>query len=81
MTSAPTAQAHVHAPAALLLNAAQAAAVCGVSRSFWWLLHSSGRCPLPVFLGRRRLWRADELADWCAAGCPPRTRWAWGATR
>ena len=61
--------------APLLLDARAASALCGVSVRTWWALHSAGRTPLPVRLGRRTLWRADELADWCKAGCPARDRW------
>ena len=61
--------------APLLLDARAASALCGVSVRTWWALHSAGKTPLPVRLGRRTLWRADELADWCKAGCPARGRW------
>ena len=63
------------APAPLLLDAKAAAKVCGVSRSHFLAMHSAGKVPLPVRLGRRTLWRADELADWISAGCPARDRW------
>jgi predicted DNA-binding transcriptional regulator AlpA len=41
----------------------------------WWSLNTAGKTPLPVRLGRRTLWRAEELAEWCRAGCPSRDRW------
>jgi predicted DNA-binding transcriptional regulator AlpA len=62
----------------LLLNASQAAALCGVSRRTWWTLHSAGRTPMPVRLGHRTLWPAVGpcgLEAWVAAGCPTRDRW------
>lgn len=59
----------------LLLDAKAAAKLCGVSARTWWALRSAGKTPLPVRLGRRTLWRAGELADWCRAGCPGRDRW------
>jgi len=59
----------------LLVGAIEAARLCGVSERTWWTLHAGGRCPLPVRLGRRTLWRADELPAWIAAGCPARDRW------
>lgn len=58
----------------LLVGAADAAAMCGVSRSTWWAFHSSGRVPAPIRLGGRTLWRADELRHWVDAGCPARER-------
>lgn len=63
------------APTPLLLDAKDAARLCGVSARTWWSLHAAGRCPLPVRLNRRTLWRRDELAAWIAAGCPARDRW------
>ena len=63
------------APSPLLLDAKAAARLCGISRSHFLALHSSGRVPLPVRLGRRTLWRAPELAAWIQAGCPARDRW------
>jgi hypothetical protein len=62
----------------LLLSADQAASACRVSERTWWTLHSAGKTPLPVRLGRRTLWPAvgpGGLEAWVAAGCPPRERW------
>ena len=61
--------------APLLLDSEQAAILCGVGRSLWWSLHSAGRVPLPVKLGRRTLWRREELESWIRAGCPARDKW------
>ena len=38
-------------------------------------LHSSGRLPRPIRLGRSVRWRADELRAWLDAGAPSRERW------
>ena len=63
-------------PPPLLVDATTAATLCGgISQRTWWSLHAAGKTPLPVRLGRRTLWRVDELADWCKAGCPSRDRW------
>ena len=62
-------------PEKLLLNAAETAAMIGVHRTHIYALHNSGRLPLPVRLGRRTLWRAEELRDWTRAGCPDRRKW------
>ncbi len=60
----------------LLLSAEDAADLLGIGRSHFYALHSSGRLgPQPVRLGRRTLWRADELRAWCEEDCPPRVRW------
>ncbi len=63
------------AVAPLLLDAKAAAALCGISERSWWSLNSAGKTPLPVRLGRRTLWRRDEIAAWTEAGCPARSRW------
>lgn len=70
----------------LLVNASQAAVLCGVSMRTWWALHAAGKTPPSVRLGRRTLWRAAGpvgLEAWIAAGCPARDRWepARGARR
>jgi predicted DNA-binding transcriptional regulator AlpA len=59
----------------LLCRASEAARLCGVSRSHWLLLHSSGRVPLPLKLGNRTLWSREELAAWIRCGAPSRERW------
>jgi predicted DNA-binding transcriptional regulator AlpA len=61
--------------ASLLIDADEAAALANVSRSTWWKLHASGRCPAPVKLGGRTLWRREELRRWVDHGCPSRARW------
>ena len=64
---------------AALLDARGAAAMCGISRSLWLALHNSGGIPLPVRLGRRVLWRREELSAWIKAGCPSRQVWHAGS--
>jgi len=59
----------------ILTDAKRAVALCGVSARHWATLHSEGLVPAPVRLGRRVLWRAEELRPWARAGCPPRRRW------
>jgi len=60
----------------LLLSAVETAALLGIARSHLYALHSSGRLPIPIKLGRRSLWRKNELEAWVQAGCPARSRWA-----
>jgi excisionase family DNA binding protein len=60
----------------LLLSADDAAALLGIGRSHFYGLHSSGRLgPMPVRLGKRSLWRRDELENWVASDCPSRQQW------
>lgn len=76
--AAPPAPAAGRAPPPLLVDAREAARLCGVGRTLWLQLASAGRVPMPVRLGRRTLWRCrgpGGLAEWVAAGCPGRDRW------
>jgi excisionase family DNA binding protein len=60
----------------LLLSVEEAARKLGLKRSHFYALHSSGRLgPLPIKLGKRSLWRRDELEDWVAHDCPVRQVW------
>jgi predicted DNA-binding transcriptional regulator AlpA len=59
----------------LLLKAPAAAVLCSVSLRTWRAWDAAGRIPLPVRVGRSTFWRADELRDWVAAGCPDRETW------
>ena len=54
----------------LLLSAVEAAKTLGISIRLLQSLNSSGRLPLPVRLGRRTLWAADELKAWLSARNP-----------
>ena len=59
-----------------LVSAHQAATLCGLSPATWYRLASAGRCPAPLRLSRGCVrWRAEELRDWIAAGCPSRREW------
>jgi predicted DNA-binding transcriptional regulator AlpA len=59
----------------LLLTARQAASMCGKSLRTWRTWDAAGWIPRPVRIGRSTLWRADELREWVAAGCPRREEW------
>jgi predicted DNA-binding transcriptional regulator AlpA len=61
--------------APLLLTARRAAAMCGVSLRTWRSWDSGGRIPKPIRIGRRTLWRSEELSRWTSAGCPRRKEW------
>jgi predicted DNA-binding transcriptional regulator AlpA len=59
----------------LLLTAREAAAMCSKSLRTWRAWDAAGWIPRPVRIGRSTLWRADELRDWVAGGCPRREEW------
>lgn len=59
-----------------LLDAEQAAAYCGVSRSHFLSMDKGGRLgPRVMKLGTCSRWSRAELDKWAAAGCPPRIEW------
>jgi predicted DNA-binding transcriptional regulator AlpA len=61
---------------ALLLPAAQAARLCGVSPATWHRMVAAGRAPAPVRLSPGCVrWRRAELLGWTEAGCPDRRSW------
>ena len=59
----------------LMVEAAEAARLCGISRATWYAMRKSGKVPKPVRLGGRVQWRVDELHEWVRVGCPPLARW------
>lgn len=61
---------------ALLLTAAAAAQLCGVSLRTWRRFEAEGMVPRPVLLGGRiRRYRRTELLAWMEAGCPSVEQW------
>ncbi|HKQ47605.1 MAG TPA: helix-turn-helix domain-containing protein [Phycisphaerae bacterium] len=59
----------------LAITADEVAELLGISRAHLWKLHSSGRLPRPIRLGRAVRWSVSEIQAWLAAGAPPRERW------
>ena len=56
----------------LLLRAANASRLGGVSLSTWWRLHAAKACPAPVRVGGATMWRRADLELWVELGCPSR---------
>jgi predicted DNA-binding transcriptional regulator AlpA len=56
----------------LLVSAAQASSMCGISEATWWRWDSSGRVPESVKIGKTTRWRTVDLRQWVEAGCPNR---------
>ena len=59
----------------LLLTADAAARLCSTSLRVWRQWDAAGKIPQAIRIGRRPLWRLDELKAWIAAGCPNRITW------
>lgn len=59
------------------LTHAEAAALCGVSRSKWAEMYSRGQTPLPIELGDGKCLRflRSELLAWMRSGAISRSRW------
>lgn len=55
----------------LLAGVSEAARLLSVSRSYFYSMLSSGRCPIrPIKFGKKQLWRVSDLEIWVKAGCP-----------
>lgn len=59
----------------LLIPAPDLAMRLSVSRRTLHMLVATGAMPKPVHLGRRALWRVEEIEAWVRDGCPPIERW------
>lgn len=53
-----------------LLSVDQLAKMLNCSTRHCYRLADADRMPRPVKLGSLVRWRAEEIADWLAAGCP-----------
>jgi predicted DNA-binding transcriptional regulator AlpA len=63
-------------PDALLIPDTVAAKLAGCSRATWLRLRAAGKIPPSIRLGRKVLWRRDEIVEWIGAGCPDARTWA-----
>ena len=71
--TSPTASAP-HGP--LLIDAKEVARRLGLSERTIWRLNILDKLPAPVPVGSKsKRWRAREIGDWVAAGCPDRKAW------
>jgi predicted DNA-binding transcriptional regulator AlpA len=61
--------------AVVLLDAKALARMLSCSVRHLRRLDALGDLPAPLRLGKLVRWRADEVRDWIAAGCPDRARW------
>ena len=57
----------------LLVDARDAAQLCGVSPATWYRMAAAGRTPAPVRLSPGCVrYSRETLAEWVRLGCPPR---------
>ncbi len=80
MASTPEPESDASAPLALdpsvlLIDAGDVARRLSISRSAFYKLVATRTAPQPIRLGRRTLWRVEELEEWVRDGCPPIDRW------
>ncbi|MFB3892042.1 MAG: helix-turn-helix transcriptional regulator [Phycisphaerae bacterium] len=59
----------------LNVGAKEAARLCGISTRTLYAAVASGMFPPGFRILGRRLWPRAEIVAWCAAGCPPMSRW------
>lgn len=62
-------------PAVLLIDAKEVVRRLNISGRTWYSLVTIKHAPQPIRLGRRTLWRVEELEEWVRDGCPPLDRW------
>ncbi len=73
----PIAPPAIVRPEPLLIDGAEAARLCGISRATWHRLRAAGKIgPQPVRLGRAVRYHRPEVESWAAAGCPDARTWA-----
>jgi len=72
---APKVETEVMEVEPLLVGAAGAARLLCLASSTIYAMHTEGKIPRPVRVGRKLLWRVDELRRWVEAACPGRARW------
>ena len=65
----------IHSAAPRLVGHREVAAMAGVSERTWRRLVAAERTPAPIRLGKRVLWRIEEIDAWLRAGCPQREEW------
>lgn len=57
----------------LVLTSNELARMLKISMRSLWRLRSAGLLPAPIQVGSSIRWRADEVQQWIAKGCPPPT--------
>ena len=62
--------ATVDRPQGALLSVDQLAVMLSCSTRHVYRLADAGKLPRPVKLGALVRWRADQIAEWLAEGCP-----------
>lgn len=72
-------ETHVQEP--VCGDARAVAHLLGISPRHVRAMHSRAALPAPLAIGRRRVWRLDEIRAWVDAGMPPRDRWQWAGGR
>lgn len=81
-TESPTRARRVSAPIdPALLSAEQVGTLLNISRSAVFELRRDEVIPAPVRFGGVVRWRAAELRDWVASGCPSMSSWQWQPAR
>ena len=59
----------------LNVSASGVSTLLGISTSMVHKLDVAEKLPRPIRIGRRKLWRVQEVQAWNDAGCPRRDDW------
>ena len=63
----------------ILISVQEVCQALSISRPHLYDLIAQGRfAPKSIRLGRKVLYRADEIESWAQAGCPKPALWKWG---
>ena len=65
----------------LLISADELARLLDCSATHIWRMHSGGKLPKPVKIGRLTRWREAEVSAWVETGAPSRNAWHWTGGR
>ena len=71
MSALPSETAVATAPSpALLIDVDDVSHLTSLAKRTVWRFAQSGRLPIPLRVGGRRLWSRVAIEKWIAAGCP-----------
>lgn len=66
----PTNGSELYSSKVILITPEQLAKLLQISKRSLWRLRASGQLPAPVQLRKSVRWRATDIEQWLARGCP-----------
>jgi predicted DNA-binding transcriptional regulator AlpA len=59
----------------MLIDSREAMRLLKVAKRTLWQMHTTGKMPPPIRIGRAIRWRLEVLKQWVEAGCPVDPEW------